>query len=102
MGLGDKNASGTPDSREAWARITIAQFRMLPSESPSLRTGDGTGLVIPPVGSNPRAVLDSTPGDAACPPGHRHRTVTVTLEEARPAALFVTGDSITSTLRLGQ
>lgn len=80
----------------------IAQFRMLPSDSPSLPTGNRTGLVIPAVGSNPRAVLDSTLGDAAYPPGHRHRTVTVTLEEARPSALFVTGDSIMPTLQLGK
>lgn len=75
---------------------------MLPSDSPSLPLGNRTGLVIPTVGSNPRAVLDSTPGDAACPPGHRHRTVTVTLEGARPSALFVTGDSIMPTLQLGK
>lgn len=68
----------------------IAQLWTLPTDPPSLPTGRGTGLVIPGSYSILRAVSDSTLGDAACPPGHRHRTVTVTLVVARPTILFVT------------
>lgn len=94
MGLEDKKASGTPDSLMLGPGLMIAQLWTLPSDPPSLPTGNRTGLVIPPVDCILRAVSDSTPEDAACPLGHGYRTVTVTLKEARPAALFVTNNPI--------
>lgn len=58
-----------PDSRMLRPDFMIAQLWSLPSDLPSLPTGEGTGLVIPGSQSIPRAVSDSTLGDAACPPG---------------------------------
>lgn len=42
----DKEALGTPDSLRHGPRFMIAQLCTLPSDPPSLPTGEGTGFVI--------------------------------------------------------